>query len=106
MTEAQWLACIEPEPMLNSVRGKASERKLRLLSGQFCLAYFAAHAWPESADSTRTIAAEASEHGQRPEWIIEPLSDALPCILLHEDAFTAVVGAGKALSRWVVNHHT
>jgi hypothetical protein len=31
MTEAEWLACADPEPMLEFLRGKASERKLRLL---------------------------------------------------------------------------
>ena len=30
MTEAEWLACEEPRPMLEFLQGKASERKLRL----------------------------------------------------------------------------
>jgi hypothetical protein len=30
MTEAEWLAAIDPAPMLDSLRGKASGRKLRL----------------------------------------------------------------------------
>jgi hypothetical protein len=33
MTEAEWLACTHPTPMVNFLRGKASDRKLRLL---FC----------------------------------------------------------------------
>jgi hypothetical protein len=32
MTEAEWLACDDPAPMLGSVRGKASDRKLRLFA--------------------------------------------------------------------------
>jgi hypothetical protein len=30
MTEAEWLACTDPRPMLEFLRGKATERKLRL----------------------------------------------------------------------------
>ena len=30
MTEAEWLAATDPKPMLEFLRGKASDRKLRL----------------------------------------------------------------------------
>jgi hypothetical protein len=36
MTEAEWLSCPDPEPMLESVRGNASERKLRLFACGCC----------------------------------------------------------------------
>lgn len=36
MTEAEWLACEDPEPMLAFVLGKASERKLRLFAVTCC----------------------------------------------------------------------
>lgn len=36
MTEAEWLACTNPRPMLEFLRGKASERKLRLFSCACC----------------------------------------------------------------------
>ena len=36
MTEAEWLACEDPQPMLRSVRGRISNRKLRLLIAGCC----------------------------------------------------------------------
>jgi hypothetical protein len=36
VTEDQWLACANPEPLLAALRGQASERKLRLFACACC----------------------------------------------------------------------
>ena len=36
MTEAEWLACTDPTPMLEFLRGKASDGKLQLLACACC----------------------------------------------------------------------
>jgi hypothetical protein len=40
MTEAEWLACTDPTPMLEFIRGKASDRKMRLLGCAVCRQYW------------------------------------------------------------------
>jgi hypothetical protein len=55
MTENEWLACTDPAPMLNAIRGKTSARKLRLFTCACCRRIW----WSLSESSHRAV--EAAE---------------------------------------------
>jgi hypothetical protein len=57
MTEAEWKTCIDPKPMLKSLHGKASPRKMRLAGTAFCR--HVAHLLP--ADERCQLAMDVAE---------------------------------------------
>jgi hypothetical protein len=56
MTENEWLNCTEPKPMLELLRGKASERRLRLFACACCRTF-----WSFLPDLRSREAVEAAE---------------------------------------------
>jgi len=56
VTEVEWLACTDPTPMLEFLRGKASERKLRLFAVACCR-----RLWPLLIDERSQCVAELVE---------------------------------------------
>jgi hypothetical protein len=64
MTEQEWLECTEPEKMLEFLRGKVSNRKLRLFAVACCR-----HVWewlpPYSRNAAETAEQYADKHASR-----------------------------------------
>src|SRR5262249_38918350 len=82
MTEAEWLACDKPERMLAYLRGRASERKLRLFAvaaGRLASRWFVHAISTEALDVGEKVAQgiygpEALDPVHRVAWDLFPLA--------------------------------
>lgn len=76
MTEAEWLACVHPEEMLDLLRSKTSERKLRL----FAVACYRQNPWASEHETCRnaTEVAERFADGKaKPDELAQSLRMAV-----------------------------
>jgi hypothetical protein len=86
MTEAGWLECTDPELMLEFLRGKASDRKLRLFATARCR-----EVWPLFTEQRSRDAVEMAE-----QWAENRNESALAAA--HA---AAMVGFQEALDKWI-----
>jgi hypothetical protein len=69
MTEADWLACADPEPLLELVRHKASDRKIRLFAVACCRRVWSSFEHEEFRDAVRKAEAFADGLADRAEML-------------------------------------
>ena len=121
MTEAEWDACTEPTPMLEFLRGKANDRKLRLFVVACCRKALAKSPYEELKDAAATAELvidkaakpadlEAAEDAV--EWGVSEMSESLnlPAEALHLVLHTPTIApddvaraVGRVLDGWQMN---
>ena len=83
MSEAEWLGCDDPKPMLNLVAHRVGDRKLRLLAAAFARLFW--HSLVDGRSRTAVILAERFADGhvtsveladaRQHAWAVVPLSE-------------------------------
>lgn len=92
MTESEWLASTAPEPMLEFLRGKASDRKLRLFAVACCR-----RIWHRMADDRSRTAVEVTERYADGLATYEQLTDAsYDAEVAADSIYFAVFNAAEA----------
>ena len=69
MTEAEWLACVDPEPMLELLRRTASERKVRLFAVACCRRVWSSLEHEEFRDAVQKAESFADGLADRDEML-------------------------------------
>jgi hypothetical protein len=101
VTESEWLACTDPQAMLEYLRGRVSERKLRLLTCACCR-----KTWHFLTDPRSQPAVEVSERFADGAAISEELATARAAAeAAHAEATAAADGAMRAMSHGDFNYY-
>src|SRR5689334_2486720 len=85
MTEAEWLTCADPAPMVEFLRGKASDRKLRLFGVVCCRQVWATITDERSQNAVRI--AERHADGLADDHELTAASE-VACTAWEPDEFT------------------
>jgi hypothetical protein len=78
MTEAEWLACTDPTPMLEFLRGRASDRKLRLFACACARAFW--YLLVDERSQSAVVTAERFADGQASQEELEASSLAASAV--------------------------